>query len=63
MVFSGGFVVGVGGGDFGVEGAEVEFSALVLDSCFPFLLAFIEFEALEFGAGSALPFWPVGEVL
>ena len=48
MVLSGGFVVGVCGFDFGVEGAEVEFSALVLDSCFPFLLAFIEIEALEF---------------
>jgi len=36
MIFSGGFVVGAGGGDFGVEQAERKTPALITNSGTPF---------------------------
>ncbi len=51
MVFFGGGIISLCGGGLGGERAEVDFSALVLDSCFPFSLGFVPFEALVFRAG------------
>ena len=50
-ILFGGGIIGTGGVDFGVEGAEVYFFALVSDPAFPFGFFFGEPDADEFRGG------------
>lgn len=48
MVFFCSAVVGECGVDFGIEGTEVNFSFIYLDSGFPLFSCFVPFESLVF---------------
>ena len=48
MIFSSCSIVGFGGVDFASERAEVYFSVIELNSCFPLSLSFVPFKAFVF---------------
>jgi len=63
VVLARSFVIGMCGGDFGVERAEVDTSAIDEYSCSPFFLFLDPIDALELGTGVKFEFSAVSDVL